>query len=216
MRERRVRLRLHRLGSSTSASASVRADGSSDMLRADVPTRARFREIAAEDREATGLDLIPADRQPLYWLETRRTRSRSRCSQSTSPRQVAAAREDHEADISDAVLHPVTRRPIAAMAKTAKSRWQPSIDGGSARISTAWRVWRGGASLAGSASSDDRKRSRLHRPRRRFRRVCALRPQAGTVAARCSGSAALDGAPPSPDGAGDRYRRATGSAHLAT
>jgi dienelactone hydrolase len=82
-----------------------------------------YMQIPVEDRESTWLASVPADRQSVYLVDSR-DRDKGALFEvdlKSGDRRLLA--EDSEADISDVLLHPDTERPIAAMAKAARSRW---------------------------------------------------------------------------------------------
>ena len=102
----------------------TRPDGSAEILeRKDDGSWASFTEIPLEDREATWIASVPADRQSIYLIDSRGRDKGALFEIDLKTRARKLLAEDPEADISDFVLHPDTHRPIAAMAKAAKGRW---------------------------------------------------------------------------------------------
>ncbi len=102
----------------------TRRDGSSEIVhRKGDASWGSFVDVPIEDREATWLASIPADRRSVYLVDSR-DRDKGALFEidlKSGDRRLLA--EDSEADISDVLLHPDTERPIAAMATAAKSRW---------------------------------------------------------------------------------------------
>jgi dipeptidyl aminopeptidase/acylaminoacyl peptidase len=103
--------------------ARTRRDGSSEIMQRTDGGWKSFAEIPIEDREATWLAAIPPERDAVYLVDSR-GRDKGALFEvdlTTGSRQLLV--EDGEADVSDVLVHPGTDRPIAAMAKAAKSRW---------------------------------------------------------------------------------------------
>src|SRR5262245_38935060 len=84
---------------------------------------ASFMEIPIEDREATWLASIPPDRRTLYLVDSRDRDEGALFQVDLESAGRSLLVEDTEADISEVVLHPDTERPVAALARAARSRW---------------------------------------------------------------------------------------------
>lgn len=102
----------------------TRGDGSSEIMqRKEDASWVSFMEIPLEDREATWLASVPGDRRTLYLVDSRDRDKGALFEVDLNTGQRRLLAEDNEADISEVLLNPNTERPIAALAKAAKSRW---------------------------------------------------------------------------------------------
>lgn len=102
----------------------TRRDGSAEILeRKDDGTWVRFTEIPLEDVQTTWITSVPSDRKAVYLIDSRGRDKGALYEHDLASGERKLLAEDNEADISDVVLHPETDRPIAAMARAAKSRW---------------------------------------------------------------------------------------------
>ena len=99
-------------------------DGSAQIMeRKDDGSWSSFAEIPLEDSEGTRLVAYPADRRSAFLIDARGRDKGALFEVDLKSGNRKLVVEDSEADISSVLLHPDTERPIAALAKAAKSRW---------------------------------------------------------------------------------------------
>lgn len=104
----------------------VLVDGSAEILeRQSDDTWKPFLEITVEDVLTTKLDQLSADGRSAFLLDSRERDKVALFEVDLATRAVTLLAEDSNADLTDVVYHPVTKRPLAAIAVAARQRWHP-------------------------------------------------------------------------------------------
>jgi dipeptidyl aminopeptidase/acylaminoacyl peptidase len=102
----------------------TRRDGSTDIMERKADgSWAPFTQVPLEDRDTTWIVAAPPQARTLYLVDSRGRDKGALFEVDLETQKATLLAADEDADVSAVLLDPATDRPIAAMAKAAKSRW---------------------------------------------------------------------------------------------